>query len=276
MNNSKEDLAIYPVKIDETNLNVVNKYPLLPIPFFLTIIGRVKAGKSTLLNSLTLSPRFYGDDFQIKILISPTAHSDPAMKHIIDHFQYVFDEYSETLLDTIVEMIENDEEDNRYLLVLDDAITSGFRQGKTGKIDEFSSLATKYRHIKNNHTGKEGMLSIILTLQYYKFLTPITRTMSMGVIIAGEMSERELRKIAGEFDFLAPNGSEKLFLENYKKCKREPFDICFLNVNDLEMRRNFDDVIFKKGKSKEPENNLIENDNDDEPQLEKLIEETEK
>lgn len=256
MNNSKEDLAIYPVKIDETNLNVVNKYPLLPIPFFLTIIGRVKAGKSTLLNSLTLSPRFYGDDFQIKILISPTAHSDPAMKHIIDHFQYVFDEYSETLLDTIVEMIENDEDDNRYLLVLDDAITSGFRQGKTGKIDEFSSLATKYRHIKNNHTGKEGMLSIILTLQYYKFLTPITRTMSMGVIIAGEMSERELKKIAGEFDFLAPNGSEKLFLENYKKCKREPFDICFLNVNDLEMRRNFDEVIFKKGETSKSDTEL--------------------
>ena len=71
----KEDLSIYPVKIDETNLNVVNKYPLLPIPFFLTILGRVKAGKSTLLNSLCLSPRFYGDDFQIKILISPSIGS---------------------------------------------------------------------------------------------------------------------------------------------------------------------------------------------------------
>lgn len=70
-----KDLTIYPVNIDESHLNVVDKYPLLPIPFFLTILGRVKAGKSTLLNSLTLSPRFYGDDFQQKILISPTARS---------------------------------------------------------------------------------------------------------------------------------------------------------------------------------------------------------
>ena len=64
-----KDLKVYPVNIDEDQLNVINKYPLLPIPFFLVILGRVKAGKSTLLNSLTLSPRFYGDDFQVKILI---------------------------------------------------------------------------------------------------------------------------------------------------------------------------------------------------------------
>ena len=60
----QKDLTVYPVNIDEDQLNVIDKYPLLPIPFFLVVLGRVKAGKSTLLNSLTLSPRFYGDDFQ--------------------------------------------------------------------------------------------------------------------------------------------------------------------------------------------------------------------
>lgn len=256
-----KDLTIYPVKIDESNLNTVDKYPLLPIPFFLIILGRVKAGKSTLLNSLTLSPRFYGDDFQIKILISPTARSDPAMKHIIDHFQYVFEEYSESLLDEIVSMVENDENGDRYLLVLDDAITSNFKQSKNGQVDEFSSLVTKYRHIKNQHTGKEGNLSIILTLQYFKFLTPIVRTMGMGVIIAGEMSETELKKIAEAYDFMADNGSTKSWLENYKKCKRDPFDICFMNVNDLETRRNFDELIWSKNGEKSKK------DTDEEPEI---------
>jgi len=150
---TSKDLSIYPVKIDEEHLNTVNKYPLLPIPFLLTILGRVKAGKSTILNSLTLSPRFYGDDFQVKILISPTARSDPAMKHIVEHFQFVFEEYSEELLNEIVQMVENDEEGDRYLLVLDDAITGNFKQNKAGRVDEFSALATKYRHIKNHTTG---------------------------------------------------------------------------------------------------------------------------
>ena len=40
MNKSKDDtkdLSVYPVKIDETNMDIVDKYPLLPIPFMLRI-----------------------------------------------------------------------------------------------------------------------------------------------------------------------------------------------------------------------------------------------
>ena len=238
-----KDLTVYPVNIDEDQLNVIDKYPLLPIPFFLVILGRVKAGKSTLLNSLTLSPRFYGDDFQVKILISPTLE-DPAMKHIKDHFDFVFSEYSESLLEEIIDMIENDQNENRYLLVLDDAITSNFRQSKSGKIDAFSSLITRYRHTTNLKTGKEGMLSIILTLQYFKYLTPITRTMAMGLIICGELSDQELKKISEAYDFFG--GNSKKFLELYRKCRIEPYDFCFLNVDSMEMRRNFDQIVWSK------------------------------
>ena len=239
-----EDLRVYPVKIDEEKLNVVKKYPLLPIPFFLTILGRVKAGKSTILNSLTLSPRFYGDDFQVKILISPTARGDPAMAHMIEHFDFVFDSYSEDLLDEIIEMIETDENDNRYLLVFDDAITQSFKQSKNGKVDAFSSLVTKYRHITNQHSGKEGQLSIVLAIQYFKFLSVISRTMSMGLILAGEISDTELKKIAEAYDFMG--GNEKNFIENYKKTRQQPYDFTFINVNDLEVRRNFDEIVWKK------------------------------
>ncbi len=253
------DLRVYPVKIDESKLNVVKKYPLLPIPFFMVLLGRVKAGKSTLLNSLCLSPRFYGDDFQVKILISPTLE-DPAMIHIKEHFDFVFDEYSETLLDEIIDMVENDQNDNRYLLVLDDAITSNFVQTKSGKIDAFSSLITRYRHTTNHKTGKEGMLSIILTLQYFKYLTPITRTMAMGLVICGELSDAELKKISEAYDFFG--GNSKKFMELYRQCRIEPYDFCFLNVDSMEMRRNFDAVVWSKDDAK--------------PQLETITEEPEK
>ena len=239
-----KDLTVYPVVIDEDKLNVKDKYPLLPIPFFMTVLGRVKAGKSTLLNSLCLSPRFYGDDFNIRILISPTAKGDPAMAHMVEHFEFVFDSYSDSLLAEIIEMIENDEHENRYLLVLDDAITSNFKQSKNGKVDEFSALVTKYRHITNQKTGKEGMLSIILTLQYFKFMSVITRTMSMGLIICGELSDSELRKISEAYDFFG--GNSKRFLELYRKCRRDPFDFCFLNVDAMEMRRNFGEIVYSR------------------------------
>lgn len=139
------------------------------------------------------------------------------------------------------------------MLVLDDAITGNFKQNKAGRVDEFSALATRYRHIKNHTTGKEGNLSIILTLQYFKFLTPITRTMSMGLIIAGEMSDRELGKIAEAYDFFG--GNERKFLENVAKCRREPFDFCFLNVDSMEMRRNFNEIVWSKKDSQSDRNN---------------------
>ena len=255
MNNIEKDLTVYPVKIDEDNMDVVDKYPLPPIPFFLVILGRVKAGKSNLLNNLTLSPRFYGNDFQIKILISPTLH-DPINKNMVEQFDFVFEEYSEPLLHEIIEMIENDENDNRYLLVLDDAITTSFKQSKNGKVDAFSSLVTRYRHIANQHSGKESRLSIILTIQYLKFLTPITRTMAMGLCICGELSDLELKKISESYDFFG--GNSKNFLELYKKTKREPFDFCFLNVDSMEMRRNFDEIVYSKKDEMEKEKKELE------------------
>ena len=242
-------------------MDIVDKYPLPPIPFFLVILGRVKAGKSNLLNNLTLSPRFYGNDFQIKILISPTLH-DPINKNMVEQFDFVFEEYSEPLLNEIIDMIENDDNDNRYLLVLDDAITTSSKQSKNGKVDAFSSLVTRYRHISNLHSGKESRLSIILTLQYFKFLTPITRTMAMGLCICGELSDLELKKISESYDFFG--GNSKRFLELYKKTKREPFDFCFLNVDSMEMRRNFDEIVYSKKdelekEKKELERNELEN-----------------
>jgi len=252
MDKSHQDLSVYPVVIDEDKLNVKDKYPLLPVPFFMTVLGRVKAGKSTLLNSLCLSPRFYGDDFNIRILISPTAKGDPAMAHMVEHFEFVFDSYSDALLSEIIDMIENDEHENRYLLVLDDAITSNFKQSKNGKVDDFSALVTKYRHITNQKTGKEGMLSIILTLQYFKFMSVITRTMSMGLIICGELSDSELRKISEAYDFFG--GNSKKFLELYRKCRRDPYDFCFLNVDAMEMRRNFDEIVWSRNDDRMADN----------------------
>ena len=157
-------------------------------------------------------------------------------------------------------MVEDDENGERYLLVLDDAINEGFRQSKNGKVDKFSSLITKYRHIKNKNTEKEGQLSIILTLQYFKYMSVITRTMAKGVIIAGEISEKETKKISEAYDFFG--GSSKAFMDLYKKCRIKPYDFAFLNVDSLEMRRNFDDEIVysRKDEYEKLKNNQVKNE----------------
>ena len=105
------DLEIYPVKVDKKRLNEGdNKYPLSNSTHLHLIVGRVKAGKSTLLNSLYMSKRFFAKDFKVKILISTTAHNDAVNKYMIEEFDFVFDSYSDELMDEILHMIEADEE----------------------------------------------------------------------------------------------------------------------------------------------------------------------
>ena len=48
-------------------------------------------------------------------------------------------------------------------------------------------------------------------------------------------------KISEAYDFFG--GSSKAFMQLYKKCRINPFDFAFLNVDSLEMRRNFNDEI---------------------------------
>lgn len=255
-----KDLTVYPVKVDDSKLNVIDKYPLAPIPFLICVIGRVKSGKSVLLSSLSLSPRMYGDDFQVKIFISSTAKNDPVNSHIVENFDYVFEEYSTELMKEIVDMIEKDDSGARFLLVLDDII-GDLEQKKTGKVDYLSSLATKYRHVGNGE--QEGKLSIIITTQYFKFLTPIMRNNCSAYYLMGRFSKNELNKMAEGLSFFG--GDEKEFLKLFERSKQKPYDFLFLNVSSLEARRNHDEILWKPDDMEKP----------DEPNL-KEIEEKEK
>ena len=49
-----------------------------------------------------------GDLYDIRILISATALNDVQMKYMCEEFDYIFEDYSEALLEEILEMIEND------------------------------------------------------------------------------------------------------------------------------------------------------------------------
>lgn len=251
-----EDLTIYPVKVDKSKLNEIQKYPLCDIPSLILIVGRVKAGKSVLLNNLVLRPEFYGNDYQVKILISPSAYNDAINKHMVDNFQFIFTEYTDELIDELIDMIEADDSPDRYLIVFDDIVgtNAGSRRGKADKI---TTLSTMFRHIGNKNM--EGKLSIIITTQYFKHITPILRNQCSGVYICGEFSKRELNKIAEAYSFFG--GSDDAFIELYNTAREGAHDILFLNVNSMEARQNhnrvlwsYDEHIKARAKTKESKN----------------------
>lgn len=257
----EKDLKIYPVKVNTDKLDELNKEPLCNIPHLILILGKVKAGKTSLINSLYLSPRFYGDDFTVKIFISPSALNDPLNEHLVKEFDFVFTEYSDDLLRELLDMIEADQDDNnRYLIIFDDIIGLGLAGKKGGKVDEITKLSTIYRHMTNAN-GKESRLSICVISQYFKYLNPVLRNQASGIYICGMFADKELSKIAEAYNFFG--GSDKKFIEIFKESRKQPHDFLFLNCHTIKAYRNHDTQLWCYDdmlKSYMPEDKMIEDD----------------
>jgi len=236
------DLTIYPIKIEDDKLNEgEDKYPLVSPVHLILVVGRVKSGKSLLINNLYLSERFYKDDYETRILISSTAHNDAINKYMIDEFDFVFEEFSEELLDSIVEMVKADEGKGRWLVLLDDII-GDVKFSRGGRVDAISALASKFRHIGNGEI--EGKLAVCITTQYFKYISTILRNNATAYYIMGSFPEAEMKKIGEALSFFG-NG-DKQFMEIFRRSRVEEYDFTFLSVQELEARRNHDDLIWSK------------------------------
>lgn len=237
------NLKILPLKnFSKETAGEVELYPLPTIPFCIYIIGRVKAGKSLLWMNLTLNENFkYVDQFQVKILISSTAFNDKIVEPVLENYDFVFSEYSEDLLDEILDIIENDETDNKYLLVLEDIIGNvNFK--RTGKIDKLTSLITRYRHIGNESV--EGKLSLIIVSQEFKYLNVIARQNASAYFLMGVSPQSELKKMSESLSVFG--GSEKEFIRLYKESKKKKFDFMYLSIDHLEVWRNFEEKLWSQ------------------------------
>lgn len=241
--NEKRDLKIYPIKIDEDKLNQgskEDKYPLNNPVHLNLIVGRVKSGKSLLMNNLYLSERFYGADFKTKILISTTAFNDAINKYMLEDFDFVFTDYSDDLLEEILDIIKKDEGDGRFLIIFDDIIASNQNFSRAGKVDMLTQLITRYRHVGNEEF--EGKVSIAMAVQYFKHLSPIARNNCSGYYIMGHFPESEIKKMSEALSIFG-NG-DKNFQQIYKMSRKEDYDFLYLSVEHLEARRNHDELLW--------------------------------
>jgi len=240
--NVERDLKVYPIAIEDDKLNEgEDKYPLVSPVHLILCVGRVKSGKSLLINNLYLSERFYKDDFETRILISSTAHNDAINKYMIEEFDFVFEEFSEGLLDSIVELVKADEGNGRWLVLLDDII-GDVKFSRGGRVDAISALASKFRHIGNGEV--EGKLSVCITTQYFKYISTILRNNATAYYIMGSFPEAEMKKIGEALSFFG--GGDKQFMEIFRRSRVEEYDFLYLSVQELEARRNHEELIWSK------------------------------
>jgi len=237
-----EDLNVYPIKIDSDKLNEYDMGETLPsLPFFMLMCGKVRSGKTLCYNNLSLSNRFYGDKFETKVLISPTAHQDANNTHLLEEFDFVFDTCSEEIIQSLLDEITTQEDDGRWLIIFDDVIGS-LKQNKNGKPDLVTSLSTKYRHIANAN-NKEGMLSVIVCSQYFNFFTPTLRDNASCYLILGVFSDDELKKMGKVLSVFG--GNIRSFIELYHMARTEDrWDFLYLNIRKLQAWRSFKTLLW--------------------------------
>lgn len=240
---SKEDLQIYPIKINDDKLNNGgdgNHYPLNNPVHLHLICGRVKSGKSLLMNNLYLSSRFYGDEYKTKILISSTAHNDAINKYMLEDFDFIFTDYTDDLLNEILDIIKSDEGDGRFLIIFDDIINSGQNFKRAGKTDLLTQIITTYRHIGNGEF--EGKLAMCMAVQYFKYLSPIARNNCSGYYIMGHFPENEVKKMSEALSIFGRDN--KGFIKIYNESRKKPYDFLYLSIEHMEARRNHNDLLW--------------------------------
>ena len=252
---TNRDLKVYPINIDEDKLNSDHdKYPLSSPVHVHLIVGRVKSGKSVLLNNLYLSERFYGNDYKTKILISTTAFNDAVNKYLLEDFDFIFEDYTETLLEEILEIINEDEGAGRFLIIFDDIINSGQSFKRAGQTDLLTKLLTTYRHIGNKEF--EGKLSIAMAVQYFKHLNPIARNNATAYYIMGHFPESEVKKMSEALSIFGK--TDDGFGKIYNASRKDPFDFLYLSIEHMEARRNHDDLLWDSDGFKFNENGKLD------------------
>ena len=246
--NDLSDVPKAPMNIDDlSDLPYIPQDPLPKKSFAMYIIGTPSSGKTNLLMSMFLShstkkrvrPKYYWKYFDKIYFISASLETIPIsfLKKIPE--DQVFNQYSDELMQIIIQELKNGENENSAI-VLDDSI----KDLKRSKI--LSKLFLNRRHCTQNgqEEGQSG-LSIFVTSQKYTLLPLEVRGACSQYIIFKSSNRSEVNRIKEELMFdLDPQTQDEVLNEAWK----EPYSFLMIDVNkprDKKYYKKFDRIIFE-------------------------------
>lgn len=237
----KKDLKIHKVEIDENLFNSVDLEPFI-FPSLSVFVGSVAAGKTTTLyNLIKITDEIFNGNV---ILISPTIKNDPILMKMVDEEMIIeyFEEYSNESMKKILNVIKEEEANEKYLIVMDD-ILSMTPRNNTREARWWNSFISTYRH--GGGICGEGQISLMFFTQYYKDMGVVIRSNMSYMGLLGVHSEKHIKSYAEELS--APcNGTEEGFYDCYKKAKCGKFDFLFLDFRKLRAFRNLDEKLYDR------------------------------
>lgn len=212
---------------------------LMPIPYALYVVGLVKAGKTTLLNSLL---NIYAKCFDNIIVMSPTATIDPEMREIVEKFDIknIYDNLS--MISKIINEARAVNKNKRpkdkikTLIIFDDMINKIISASRRDN-HPINDLILNRRHMG---------VSVIVLSQYWKRVNPMWRNNFSAYCIFRMDNLKEKKKIIEELSgFLGFKRFEELFNE----ATRAPFSFLSINYDasdpKYQFTQNFNKIILK-------------------------------
>ena len=201
------------VELDDEKLKLPRQInPILPDISkrqLILVLGGVATGKTTFLTNLLYNDDFYNSMFQIKYIISPSLFNDRSARAFRqDESAVLFDNYSNEIIDAVMDNQRLDEEDNFQtqpfsLLLLDDCCDS---RGAGNNNSKISQLCTRYRHLN---------LNIILSAQSInQGFSSLIRANARSIILKKLRNSKEYSKCLEQFGDLF--GGDSNFNKMYK------------------------------------------------------------
>ena len=232
------------VELDDEKLKLPRQInPILPDISkrqLILVLGGVATGKTTFLTNLLYNDDFFNGMFQIKYVISPSIYNDRSARAFRqDESAVLFDNYSNEIIDAVMDNQRLDEEDNFQtqpfsLLLLDDCCDS---RGAGNNNSKISQLCTRYRHLN---------LNIILSAQSInQGFSSLIRANARSIILKKLRNSKEYSKCLEQFGDLF--GGDSNFNKMYKYVfngKEDKYNFLYLNLDDMKVYKNFDELLY--------------------------------
>ena len=238
---SKDNLKIVPIDIDDSKFNRDELEPFV-FPSCIIALGAVASGKSTWLANFVriTEPIFKGN----VILFSPTLKNDPILDKLIDDDDILefFENYTNGILQKVLETIGETDDDQKYLIIFDDILGS-LPRANSRDAKWFDKFISTYRH--GGGIAKEGQVSLVFCIQYFSGLTPTLRVNSSYYVLLGQFGDKRLKQLAEELH-PATGDNEADFYRIYNEAKKDPYDFLMLDFRKMKAYRNLTEVLYQR------------------------------
>jgi len=245
MDNTYDDLTIYPVLEDPNRPNYRPVHPnLLTPPFRLALVGSSKSGKSNYLMNLVARSAYYGGDkkknispvFEKIICFSPNLGFDSTTRALRDICgeENMLTDYHDGYIDQIIEHQKHmGDERPKTLIIADDLLALG--ASPVARLFTQSSYA---RHLD---------ISIIYITQVYQghySIPPVVKNNLEGIVMFRSPSMKQINAFSD--DLGGTFGSKNNVQNLLTYCTKKPYHFAFFNYRDLCVYHNHEEKVWEK------------------------------